>query len=322
MTPLGVVIVTYNAADVIRDCLASLLSTSQPLRVVVVDNASTDGTLQTIDAWRRGEDGYRPRRLPIALRDMAQRPAPEVLKVIAAPGNAGFAAGVNIGLHHLLPDHRLDRIWVLNPDTIVPPHTPISLATAPAGFGLMGGRLLYADPPHRVQIDGGTVDPWTGRTGNLNLGQPRDAPLPPVDAVDFISGASMVASRAFLDQAGPMPEDYFLYYEEVDWAQRSTLPMRLCENADVYHRAGTAIGSPTLGRQPSALSAYYKHRARMMYLRKYHPARLPTGYAYGLAKAAQSFAKGYPAQARATLRALHGRPLSADKAPQLRHKPV
>jgi GT2 family glycosyltransferase len=318
LTKLGVVIVTYNASDVIRDCLATLLAAPQDMRVVIVDNASTDGTVKTVEMWRSGADRYVPTGLPIT----PSHPKTERLEVITNPANNGFAAGVNAGLQRLLPDTDIKRIWILNPDTIVPPHTPSSFAKAPGGFGLMGGRILYADPPHRIQIDGGTVCRWTGRTGNLNLGKSRDTALPPMDQVKFISGASMVASRAFLEAAGPMPETYFLYYEEVDWARRNRLPFRLCENAEVYHRAGTAIGSPTLSTQPSSLSAYYKHRARMMYLRRFHPMSLPLGFVYGLAKAGQFIAGGHRDQARATLNALHGRALLPDIAAQFSHKPV
>ena len=122
----------------------------------------------------------------------------------------------------------------------------------------------------------------------------------------FVTGASMVVSRAFYERVGPMREDYFLYYEEVDWAlRRGDLPLVYCEGALIYHRAGTAIGSPTVERMASALSIYFKHRSRMMFLRRFFPASLPLGYAYSLAKAAQLLVKGYPREAMALLRAVH-----------------
>lgn len=322
MSNLGVIIVTYNAADVIRDCLETLLASRHPMQVVLVDNASTDSTLQTVSDWCNGTDGYTPPNdLPFKISPVA-KPVSDI-KVVSSSVNGGFAAGVNIGLRHILKDRGIDRIWVLNPDTLVPPGTPQAFASAPDGFSLMGGRVLYADPPHLIQTDAGTINAFSGVTGNLNLGKRGDTALAIPKQADFISGASMVASRAFIEQAGPMTEDYFLYYEEVDWAQyRGTLPLAICPEAHIYHRAGSAIGSPTLAQVASPFSTFYKYRARMMFQRKFHAAALPLTYLYALAKALQFTCKGHHPQAMAILRAIHGFGLSTDKAAQPRDQPI
>ena len=312
---LGVVIVTYNAKAIIRDCLESLTSGTARLRIVVVDNASTDGTTDVIKNWASGADGYAFRANMPFKTPRSAKPVTN-LSVIAAPQNGGFAAGVNIGLAQLMAQPCIDRFWILNPDTFVPPQTPAAIAAAPDGFALMGGRILYADPPFNIQIDAGTLNRWTGVTGNINLGAPGDAGHPDMQQADFISGAHMVASRGFVEAAGPMPEHYFLYYEEVDWAQRrGNLPLTFCPGAPVYHRAGSSIGSPTLTSAASPLSVYYKHRARISFLRSHNPLALPSGYAYGAAKAAQSALHRQWPQTTAALRALSGLPLLADKAP-------
>lgn len=317
MSSLGVVIVTYNARSIIRDCLESLLSSPTNLKVVVVDNASTDDTLGVIAAWAAGTDGYRFWANLPGVTACVPKPFPH-LTTIAAAQNGGFATGVNIGLRHLLADTSLDRFWILNPDTIVPPETPQNIASAPAGFSLLGGRILYAEPPYNIQIDAGTLNRWTGVTGNLNLGAAHDTDRPDMRHADFISGAHMVASRKFIEAAGLMPEDYFLYYEEVDWAQRrGDLPLRFCPNAAIYHRAGASIGSPTLTTAASAMSVYYKHRARLRFLRSHCPWARPTAYAYGLVKAAQFAAQGQWPQSGATLRAMAERPFLTNKAAQL-----
>ncbi|WP_299304791.1 glycosyltransferase family 2 protein [uncultured Litoreibacter sp.] len=322
MSRLGVIIVTYNSADVIRDCLETLLSSAAKMAVVVVDNASTDSTVSTITDWASGKDGYTPPRdAPFPVWPVAKPVAR--ISLLRSPSNGGFATGVNIGLKHLLKKPDIDRFWVLNPDTLVPPETPEKLADAPDGFALMGNRLLYADSPHHVQLDAGTINWTTGVTGNLNLGQTRNTAIADAGQAAFISGASMVASRAFVEAAGLMSEDYFLYYEEVDWAlRRGGLPLAICPDATVYHRAGTAIGSPTLTTAASPFSTYYKHRARMKFLRRHKPLSLLGGYVYGLAKAGQMVRLGQTPQAVAVLRALHGLPISSNKAAQPRNEIV
>ncbi|WP_298438175.1 glycosyltransferase family 2 protein [uncultured Jannaschia sp.] len=280
MTPprLGVVIVTHRAADTIDACLGSLLaSEGVTLRVVVVDNASPDDTLTRL----RAHD----------------------VTVIEAP-NDGFAAGVNRGLAVLSADAGLDRFWVLNPDTTVATDTARRFATHPAlpgGFAMIGGRVLYDETPPRIQIDGGTIDWRSGVTRNLNQFAPADAPPPDPAEIAFVTGASLVVSRAFLDVAGPMPEDYFLYYEEVDWAmRRGALPLLHCPDAMVRHVSGASIGSASGDRRASPFSEWFKHRARMMFLRRHRPASVPGGLAFTTAKAAQHLSRGDFAAARAT----------------------
>jgi GT2 family glycosyltransferase len=313
MPVLGVVVVAFNSADVILDCLEGLLaSVDVSLRLVVVDNASTDDTVALIRDWAAGRQvyvapgdisfGLTPCAKPVPVLQTVPEAGSHSLTLIEAAVNGGFAAGVNIGLAMLAGCQSVNRFWILNPDCIVPPHTAHQFAAAPepsGGFALMGGRVLYVDPPGMIQIDGGTINRRTGVTGNLGLGQDH-AQTPPPDpaAIDFITGASMVASRRFYEAAGPMPEDYFLYYEESDWAlQRGDLPLIYCEDGLIYHRAGTAIGSPTLGRPASPFSLYFKHRARLRFVRKYFPRNLVFAYAYSLAKALQLVFKGYPTEA-------------------------
>ena len=315
---LGVVIVTFNSSDVILDCLESLLASRDVgLQIVVVDNASTDGTCDVLRAWASGRRPYAPAGdLPFAL-DPSPKPLSlygettengHAIRLVETGINAGFAAGVNHGLRLLAENPCLDRFWVLNPDSAVPGGTAAAFAchgASPGGFGLMGGRVLYLETPDMIQIDGGTINRRTGVTGNLGLGASASETAHPAEAaIDFITGASVVVSRGFYEQAGPMPEDYFLYYEEVDWAlRRGTLPLVHCPGAVVYHRAGTAIGSPTLGRPASPFSLYFKHRARLRFMRRHFPRNLVFAYAYSFAKAAQLLLKGYPLEARTILSA-------------------
>jgi len=322
---LGVVIVSFNSADVILDCLESLLAApGVALHIVVVDNASTDGTPEVIEDWAAGHTPYSaPADLPFALPPAPKPlhlaaaagppPATPAITLLRAPVNGGFAAGVNLGLAQLARHPGLDRFWVLNPDSVVPPETPRAFAAHPVPenrFALMGGRVTYLDPADQIQSDGGTINRRTGVTSNLNLGR-SFAATPTADhaGVDFIPGSSMVASRLFYETVGPMAEDYFLYYEEVDWAlRRGDLPLVFCPEARIYHHAGTAIGSPTLQRLASPFSLYFLHRGRIRCMRRFFPRSLPVAWAFSLVKAGQYLLKGYLSGAGALLAASFGLP--------------
>ncbi|UWQ21854.1 glycosyltransferase family 2 protein [Jannaschia sp. W003] len=266
---LGVVVVCHDAEAVVGPCLGSLMaSQGAALDVVVVDNASRDATAAAVCAVRA--------------------PAPHRLRLVKAGRNGGFAAGVNLGLGAL---EHAPRVWLLNPDCTVPPGTAQRLAAHPEGFGLLGGRVLY-EGSGRIQTDGGTLDRRTGRTRNVHQGAPADAPAPDPAAMDFVTGASLVASRAFLRRAGPMPEDYFLYYEEVAWARRrGDLALAHDPEAVVLHAAGHSIGSGRPDREPSPLSLWFLHRSRQRFAARHFGARVVPRL-WTLAKAAQALSWG------------------------------
>ena len=309
---IGVVIVTFNSGSEAVDCAETLLASAQaagvPLRVALVDNASTDDTMPRLQAWASGEEPYEPPpEVPFTVQTVpkplayteggAALPPSDGEAMLQAAliqtgENRGFAGGVNAGLAYLAQYPDIRHFWVLNPDSLVPPETVGRLAARLAegdAYSLMGGRVNYLDPPGLIQIDGGLVNWKTGVTSNFNIREPSaSAPPPDPAGLDFITGASMVASREFYEIAGPMREDYFLYYEEVDWAmRRGALPLAYCAGMDVFHRAGTSIGSPTPNRPATPLSQYFKHRGRIRFLRRFRPANLPFAYLYSLAYTAK-----------------------------------
>ena len=131
--------------------------------------------------------------------------------------------------------------------------------------------------------------------------------------IDYVTGASCVASRRFLETVGLMREDYFLYYEEVDWAlRRGALPLRQAPDAVVLHYGGAAIGSGSIGTRPSPFSHYFNYRNRVRFMRRFAPAALPVTYAYAVAKAARLALGGERAEARAVIAGTFSRPPPAE----------
>lgn len=307
--PIAVVVVAFHSADVILGCVESLLAQEggRPA-VIVVDNASADGTVATLRDWA-GAKGVDLREFDAA--DRPDRAAAGAVTLVHSGANRGFAGGVNVGLAVAAAMPEIGHFWVLNPDAFADKAACRAILAAAAetpGYALIGGRVCFAEPPHRVQIDGGLVNLWTGVSGNVNLGRPaEEAVLPKGEDLDFITGASMVASRGFYEAVGPMREDYFLYYEEADWAlRRGDMPLVVAPGLVVHHHAGTAIGSPTLERLASPFSFWFKYHSRMLFMRRFNPVGLPVAMAYATAKAGQLLLKGALPQAGALLRAVWG----------------
>lgn len=330
---IGVVIVTYGAADYIAECLESLVASGYPrLKVVVVDNASPDATPEAVRGWATGARPFvHPEDWPIARGALAAKPRAFAemeagaalsarfedlaeVTLVRSGANRGFAGGVNLGLRALLPHPEIDLFWVLNPDCVVEPQTPGAFAAAArrAGrFSLMGGRAIYFGEPEIVQADGGRFRPWRGTGGSINVGRPAAECAPPEPAaMDYIPGISMLASRLFLERCGLMDESWFLYYDEIDWAfRRGDLPLAVAPEARVRHRSGAAIGSKGRDRLAGPLSAYFGARNRLRFVLRWRPWAAPAAYLTSILAAAKTF---LPARAWtqwwATLRGLHGLP--------------
>ena len=312
---LGVVVVLYDSADVIEACLRSLLRQSEAIgRIVLVDNHCPKGSADAVEKTATA--------LGLPVRELRSQdgsiPAEGSIELIRAAANLGYAGGVNQGLMHLHADPRIDYFWVLNPDCELSEGCADRLLRAADhailkdGFALLGTRILYNSETSTVQSDGGVCCKWTGRCRNLNQGlTPADAKRVGDEKIDFVSGASMVASRRFLDQSGLMPEEYFLYYEEVAWARRrQELPLIICHDAVVQHHGGTAIGSGSPDRAASPVSSYFNFRNRMRFVAKHRPATLPVSYCFSLLKAGQTLLKGNLHSAIAAFRGMHGLPPS------------
>ncbi|MEB8388441.1 glycosyltransferase family 2 protein [Rhodobacteraceae bacterium KMM 6894] len=303
---MGVIIVTFQSDGVIGACVESLRSCDHAdLRVIICDNNSTDDTLGVLRRWA-GRHG-----IDLVETQAGDTPDPAPFTFVRTGGNLGFAGGVNAGLELLLDDPQVDLFWILNPDGEALPDTASAFARhaeTVGPFSLMGGRIRYHEAPQRLQSDGGVVSSWSGICRNLNAGLlPDQATMPNANTLDFISGASMVASRAFVESAGLLSKDYFLYYEEVDWAtRRGDLPLVLCPDAIVLHHGGTSIGTGAINRRASPFANYFNYRNRMRFMRRFHPLRLPAAWVLSMLRVIKLFGVGARDEAVAAARGCCG----------------
>lgn len=100
--------------------------------------------------------------------------------------------------------------------------------------------------------------------------------------LDFIVGASMLVRKDVICNVGLMSEDYFLYFEEIDWALRLNghYALTYASRSIVYHKEGASIGtsSKPATKRRSKLADYYSIRNRLLFTRLYFPEALPTVY--------------------------------------------
>ncbi len=263
-------VVAWNVRDLLVDCLRSvfddLARTSVRGEVWVVDNASTDGTVEALRA------AFPPGGAP-------------TLRVIEAGENLGFAAGNNLVLRALGfeegdPDTRPDTVLLLNPDTVVQPGALQALldGMAATGAGLAGAGLVYGDGSfqHSAFDVPGLMQliielfPLLGRLyeSRLNGRYPRALyEQGQAFEVGHPLGATFLLRREAIEQTGLFDEGFELYCEEIDWAMRirSAGWRVVCvPSAQVVHYGGQ---STSQRRAESALKLW---TARLRLYRKHY----------------------------------------------------
>ncbi|MEI6417996.1 MAG: glycosyltransferase family 2 protein [Sphingomonadales bacterium] len=335
---MAVVIVNYKRADDTIECLESLLRSTIPLVVAVVDNASGDDSLARIAAWAAGSLPCTPasadmaaysqpvlsKPVPLAMLDApmaVSTPPRHRLNLIQSDRNGGFAAGNNLGLRHVLQDPAITCVWLLNNDTVVAADAAAALLNqmqATPRVGMCGTSVRYYWRPDRVQaLNGYRFSAWTGQGKAICGHQPVTRSFDRqqiIDDTDFVLGASLCVSRAFINQVGLMHEDYFLYFEEIDWAIRNRrlekpLAVSFAAAARVFHKEGGSIGSSGQQGQRSALSEYWLTRSRMLFIRRHFPWLWPWHLLFSCLMALRRALRRQPEKAAAIFKAVLRRPL-------------
>ena len=266
MIDVAVIIVSWNVRNYLSDCLRSVAADLRASRlrgeIWVVDNASTDGTVEL-------------------LADLFSQ-----VHVIANHTNVGFGAANNQGMR-AAATYRPRYYFFLNPDTLVRPGAIGRLVKClderPKG-GMAGARLTYGDGrfQHSAFTFPGVAQlafdlwPLPGRLYDSRLNgryarrqyQPNNAPF----EVDFILGAAMLVRRDVADRTDGFDEDFHMYCEEIDWCRRIrkagwriyTVPA-----AEIVHYGGSSTG------QVPARSVVNLWASRSQLYRRHHgPLRL------------------------------------------------
>lgn len=257
---VAVVIVGYNNPEDISRCVASLQeSTYGDFEIVICENGSETSFAALQSA------------IPAVL------PGGQSVRLVKAPGNGGYASGINIAMAE---SSGVDAWWILNPDTEA---SPIAMAALVAcilrGYDAAGGPIHF--PGGEIQSFGGRWLNWQAKAVSLGYGMPKGSRPDPAEierTQNFLSGASMFVSRKFLQATGPMAEYFFLYCEEAEWFLRGiSRGMRLgfAPDAVIVHHQGTTTGYSKSLRSRSCRAIFLDERNKMVLTRERYPARLP-----------------------------------------------
>ncbi len=251
---ISVCIVTYQARDLLRDCLCSIPgNTHRDFEVIVVDNGSTDGVVQ-----------------------MLQQEFPEV-QIIRNASTAGFTRPMNQALRQARGRYLIQ----LNPDTLILPDALDNLCAfveAHPEVGICGPKVLNRDRTLQKPCRRGEPRPWAVISYFLKLstlfphsklfGQYLLNYLDEnqAHAVDGVSGSCMLIRREVIDQIGYLDESYFAYQEDADYCHRARQAgwqIYYVPDAQIIHYGG--LGGSRV--QPYR-SIYEWHKSYFTYYRK------------------------------------------------------
>jgi GT2 family glycosyltransferase len=261
---VSVVIVNYNAGEVLRASLESSLA--QATEVVLVDNASEPAGFERVVSRFAGH----PR-----------------LTVVRSARNVGFAAGCNLGLERCSQP----TVLFLNPDSVPAPGAVATLLATlerNPGVGMVGGLLLCTNGSEQGGGRRAVPTPWRSFVrgfGLARLGRRWPTlfndfhlhcqPLPnrPI-AVEAISGACMMVSKRAIDRVGAFDEGYFLHCEDLDYCMRvraAGLQILFHPQAPVLHHKGAC------SRDRQLFVEWHKHKGMVRFYRKHFRHQYPAG---------------------------------------------
>ncbi|MFN2106395.1 MAG: glycosyltransferase family 2 protein, partial [Candidatus Promineifilaceae bacterium] len=235
MLDLSVIIVSYNTRRLLDECLASLQTAVSPtngLEIIVVDNASGDGSVE-----------------------MVREKYPDV-HLIAGEENRGFSAANNLGVRQA--NGRV--LLFLNSDTVVSAEAlvqPLDYLDAHPNVGAITVRLVYPNGERDPDNHRGFPTPWNALCHFSGLGRlfpasPRFngyfqsyADFEQTHAVPVIAGSFMMMPRAVFDELGGWDETYFFYGEDIDFCYRihqAGYEIIYYPHVEVLHYKGASSG--------------------------------------------------------------------------------
>lgn len=257
MSPkVSIIILNWNGWKDTIECLESLKNIDYPnYEIIVVDNNSRDDSAKKLKEYINS-DGRQ-------------------IVFITNENNLGFAGGNNVGIKYVLEKSKIDNeyILLLNNDTIVDPQFLsylIKIGESDERIGILGPLIYYYDEPKRIQFGGGKIKKFMTRGVHIGLNEIDQGQFSDIDynIVDYYTGCALMIKKEVIDKIGLMPEDYFLYYEDVDWnlkAKKAGYLSVIIPKSKIWHKVSRSA------KQDSPSYIYYHSRNGLLLAKRNAP---------------------------------------------------
>lgn len=329
-----IIILNYKTWEDTIECVESVLKLHyKNYKIVIIDNDSKNDSLKNIEEWLNGKENFNLEEYckltenifpltnkPISFSSINEneitnldRLKTEKVTLIQSNKNKGFAAGNNIGINFAKKQTDFEYLWLLNNDTVVQAnalcelvktHTKYSIKNS---IGVLGSKLYYYDYPEEIQGLGAKFNKFTA---SINTITSMKNNLNQLLKVDYAIGASMFVSKDFIKTVGLMNEEYFLYYEELDWSIRSKehgYNTFTSINSVIYHKQGKTTGTGKNHKTKNLYIEQFKYINLIKIYKNYFPSLIVIPICKILLKSIVKFFKGNKAESKMILNIFLGK---------------
>jgi GT2 family glycosyltransferase len=246
-TPLiSIIALNWNNTEITCDFLRSVrqLNTYKNIELILVDNGSKED------------------------HSAAFRAAYPDVKIISIAKNCGFTGGNNVGI----AEAKGDYLFLVNNDTEFTEGLLEGLLEIYAQYpdaGMVCPKFHYFYDKGTIEYAGyNPVNIFTGRNGMVGCREKDLGQYDEVRVTHYAHGGAMMVPRKVIDQVGPLPHLFFLYYEELDWSEqikRKGYKIYYQPKSLIYHKESMTTG------KSSPLKTYYLTRNRILFMRRNAP---------------------------------------------------
>ena len=224
---VAIILVNWNGRELTLECLRSLAAATYRNRVViVVDNASTDGSREAIG-----------------------REFPDI-RILAMAQNLRFAGGNNAGIRHAF-ELGAEMVVLLNNDTTVAPDflsRMVDRVLVDDRIGIVAPAIFYAEAPETFWFAGGVISFWTGTMRHVGIRERDHGQYAGARPTDFATGCCFLTTKEVIDRVGVLDEAYYIYTEDADFSMRvRNAGYRIVFEpaAKVWHKLSVSTGGHT-----------------------------------------------------------------------------
>ncbi len=250
---VAIILVNWNGYGLTKACLNSLSRLAYDnFSIILIDNGSEDASGQRLKSE-----------------------FPEVI-YLQNDQNLGFTGGNNVGITYAL-EHGFDYVLLLNNDTVVDPGflTPmVSFLERNPQYGAAQPKILYEGRKDTLWNAGGGYFKWLQMTWSIGIGQKDEGQFDLEKDTHWITGCCFLVKQSCIREIGLLNEDYFAYYEDVDWSFRMRekgFRLRYIPSSVIYHVAGAS----SIARQKSKegnvqpIVHFYRIRNHLFLIRRH-----------------------------------------------------
>lgn len=247
MKELAIILLNYNNVNDTLECVKSIEDYyERECTIIVVDNKSTDNSKEKL---LENEHRY---------------------KLILNDVNEGFAQGNNVGIRWAIKEG-YKYIMLLNNDTLITKNSierMMDKIGEDKNIGIISPRIMYYPEKEKIWFDGGTIDWFKFIAVHYNMGDNIKSSLKNnIEIVDFITGCCMIIRRDVIESVGYLPEEYFMYYEDVDYCvkvKEAGYQLANVKDSIIYHKVSSSSGG-----EDSPFSIKWGTRNRIIFMNKY-----------------------------------------------------